>query len=337
MKGVVTKVTAGEADAGIVYITDVTAAGDKAEAVDIPADINVVAKYPIASVKTSTNADVDQAFIDFLLGPDGQAIMAKYGFMAAMTVTAPVRRGRRPPAGRRRAPPGAGPPPGDRRDLLLRPPVHRPAVEGAMGRRLVDPHVAPVVGRAAAVAVVLVLGDALFAIVFGVPLAWLLARVVVSGAERSASTVHALDGAAAGRGRRRAVLRARSPRSRRSVPRPVVRHHVAVHHGGRDRRPDLRGHAVPRDHGRGGVPPGRHSLRGRRPDPGRLAVVRVPPGDAAGDPARAHRRRRAGMGARPRRVRRDDHVRRKLPGPNPDDAPRHLPRRTRPIPTKRSC
>ena len=82
MKGVVTKVTAGEADAGIVYITDVTAAGDKAEAVTIPTDINVVAKYPIADVKASTHADVDQAFIDFVLGPDGQAILAKYGFMA---------------------------------------------------------------------------------------------------------------------------------------------------------------------------------------------------------------------------------------------------------------
>jgi molybdate transport system substrate-binding protein len=80
VKGVVTKVTAGEADAGIVYTTDVTAAGTKAAGVDIPEDINVVATYPIATVKTSTNQDVDQAFIDFLLGDDGQAIMAKYGF-----------------------------------------------------------------------------------------------------------------------------------------------------------------------------------------------------------------------------------------------------------------
>jgi molybdate transport system substrate-binding protein len=82
VKGVVTKVTAGEADAGIVYVTDVTAAGDKAEAVTIPADVNVVAKYPIASVKASTHADVDQAFIDFVLGPDGQAVLAEYGFKA---------------------------------------------------------------------------------------------------------------------------------------------------------------------------------------------------------------------------------------------------------------
>src|SRR4051794_10940253 len=80
VKGVVTKVTTGEADAGIVYTTDVKAAGASAEAVAIPADINVIAMYPIASVKTSTNTAVDAAFITFLTGPDGQAILAKYGF-----------------------------------------------------------------------------------------------------------------------------------------------------------------------------------------------------------------------------------------------------------------
>ncbi len=82
VRGVVTKVTAGEADAGIVYVTDVTAAGDAADMVEIPEDINVVAEYPIASVKASKNQEVDQAFIDFLLGEDGQAIMAEYGFGA---------------------------------------------------------------------------------------------------------------------------------------------------------------------------------------------------------------------------------------------------------------
>jgi molybdate transport system substrate-binding protein len=77
---VVTKVTAGEADAGIVYVTDVTAAGDAAGMVEIPADINVVAEYPVATVTGSANAEVGEAFIDFLTGPEGQAIMAEYGF-----------------------------------------------------------------------------------------------------------------------------------------------------------------------------------------------------------------------------------------------------------------
>jgi molybdate transport system substrate-binding protein len=82
VRGVLTKVTAGEADAGIVYVTDVTAAGADAEAVEIPADINVVAEYPIATVAASGSQEVGEAFIDFLLGPEGQAIMASHGFGA---------------------------------------------------------------------------------------------------------------------------------------------------------------------------------------------------------------------------------------------------------------
>ena len=80
VKGVVTKVTAGEADAGIVYTTDVKAAGAKAAGVAITTEVNVVAKYPIASTKVSTHQDVDAAFVAFLTSADGQAILAKYGF-----------------------------------------------------------------------------------------------------------------------------------------------------------------------------------------------------------------------------------------------------------------
>jgi molybdate transport system substrate-binding protein len=82
VRGVVTKVTSGEADAGIVYVTDVIAAGDAAGRVDIPEDINVVAQYPIASVAESGSPAVDEAFIDFLLGDEGQAILADHGFGA---------------------------------------------------------------------------------------------------------------------------------------------------------------------------------------------------------------------------------------------------------------
>ena len=80
VNAVVTKTTAGEGDAGIVYATDVLAAGDKAAGVEIPRDINVVANYPIVTVKQSTNQATAEAFIDFVLSDAGQQILAKYGF-----------------------------------------------------------------------------------------------------------------------------------------------------------------------------------------------------------------------------------------------------------------
>ena len=82
VKAVVTKVTLGEADAGIVYQTDVTAAGADAEGVQIPADINVVAQYPIAVTRGAPNAGGARAFIDFVNGAQGQEILASYGFLA---------------------------------------------------------------------------------------------------------------------------------------------------------------------------------------------------------------------------------------------------------------
>ena len=80
VRGVATKVTAGEADAGIVYVTDAMAAGDAAGMVEIPDDVNVVAEYPVATVAASQHPDVGEAFIDFLTGPEGQAILARHGF-----------------------------------------------------------------------------------------------------------------------------------------------------------------------------------------------------------------------------------------------------------------
>jgi molybdate transport system substrate-binding protein len=83
VKGIVTKVTAGEADAGIVYTTDVLAAGDQAEGVDIPTDINVIATYPVVVTKAAPNADGAQAFVDFVLSAQGQKILGTYGFAPA--------------------------------------------------------------------------------------------------------------------------------------------------------------------------------------------------------------------------------------------------------------
>ena len=82
VKGIVTKVTLGEADAGIVYKTDVIAAGDKAQGIDIPDAINVTASYPVVVTKPARNADAAQAFVDFVVGEQGQKILRSDGFKA---------------------------------------------------------------------------------------------------------------------------------------------------------------------------------------------------------------------------------------------------------------
>ncbi len=81
VKAVVTKVSLGEADAGIVYVTDVTAGGDKVEGVDIPNAQNVAATYPIATVKASSHQSQARAFMDLVLSDQGQQVLKSYGFL----------------------------------------------------------------------------------------------------------------------------------------------------------------------------------------------------------------------------------------------------------------
>jgi molybdate transport system substrate-binding protein len=80
VKAVVAKVTLGEADAGIVYATDVLAAGSKAQGVAIPAAQNVVVTYPIAVIKGARNTAGAQAFVGFVTSAAGQGVLASYGF-----------------------------------------------------------------------------------------------------------------------------------------------------------------------------------------------------------------------------------------------------------------
>jgi molybdate transport system substrate-binding protein len=79
--GVVTKVTLGEADAGIVYVTDVKENESKAAGVPIPASQNDITEYPIVQVKAAPNASAAKAFISYVLGPDGQQVLASFGFI----------------------------------------------------------------------------------------------------------------------------------------------------------------------------------------------------------------------------------------------------------------
>jgi molybdate transport system substrate-binding protein len=85
VKAVVTKVSLGEADAGIVYATDVTAGGDEVEGVDIPEQQNVVATYPIATVEASGNQAKARAFMDLVLSAQGQQVLHRYGFLPPPT------------------------------------------------------------------------------------------------------------------------------------------------------------------------------------------------------------------------------------------------------------
>jgi molybdate transport system substrate-binding protein len=79
VKAVVSKVALGEADAGIVYITDVRAGGSRVQGVAIPTELNVIADYPVAVLKDSQNVALAKAFVGYLLG-DGQQTLARYGF-----------------------------------------------------------------------------------------------------------------------------------------------------------------------------------------------------------------------------------------------------------------
>jgi molybdate transport system substrate-binding protein len=85
VKAVVTKVSLGEADAGIVYVTDVSAGGDKVEGVDIPQTENVTATYPIATVKAGKAQDKAQAFMDLVLSDQGQQVLEQFGFLPPPT------------------------------------------------------------------------------------------------------------------------------------------------------------------------------------------------------------------------------------------------------------
>lgn len=79
---VLAKVTAGEADAGLVYVTDATLAGDDVEVVEVPETTTVVNTYPIAVTSGAKDAALAQEWLDLVTGPVGQAALAKAGFGA---------------------------------------------------------------------------------------------------------------------------------------------------------------------------------------------------------------------------------------------------------------
>lgn len=81
VRAVLAKVVLGEADAGIVYSSDVTGRQrDQVQIVDIPDALNIVATYPIAPIAESDESASARAFVEFVLSPTGQTILERYGF-----------------------------------------------------------------------------------------------------------------------------------------------------------------------------------------------------------------------------------------------------------------
>lgn len=79
---VLTKVKAGEADAGLVYTTDVRSAAGDVDGVVIPDADKAVNHYPIAVMKAAANPVAASAFVDYVLSAAGRAVLASYGFGA---------------------------------------------------------------------------------------------------------------------------------------------------------------------------------------------------------------------------------------------------------------
>ncbi|GAA3391863.1 molybdate ABC transporter substrate-binding protein [Cryptosporangium minutisporangium] len=82
VKSVLTTVSLGEVDAGVVYKTDVRAAGAKVKGIEIPAAQNASTAYPIATISDGPNAEGAKAFVEYVLSADGARVLTDAGFSA---------------------------------------------------------------------------------------------------------------------------------------------------------------------------------------------------------------------------------------------------------------
>ncbi|MFH0750355.1 MAG: molybdate ABC transporter substrate-binding protein, partial [Chloroflexota bacterium] len=82
VKAVLAKVQLGEGDAGVVYATDAKAAGDDVRTIPIPDEANVVATYAAVVPKDAPHPAAAASFLAWLRGPDGMAVLARFGFTA---------------------------------------------------------------------------------------------------------------------------------------------------------------------------------------------------------------------------------------------------------------
>ena len=89
VRQVLAKVTLGEAQAGLAYRTDAVTVGDRVAVVTIPADLNVLAEYPIAVIADAPHPDAARAFADWVLSPRGQRALLEAGFTPANSAGVP--------------------------------------------------------------------------------------------------------------------------------------------------------------------------------------------------------------------------------------------------------
>ena len=84
VKQVVAKVQLGEADAGMVYSSDVTpGVAGQLRRIEVPDRFNVLAAYPIAVLRSASASALARQFVQFLLEPDGQRILEQWGLIPA--------------------------------------------------------------------------------------------------------------------------------------------------------------------------------------------------------------------------------------------------------------
>ena len=80
MTDVLNKVSTGEADAGLVYLTDVQSAGAKVKGITFPESAKAVNTYPIATLAQSSSPELAQQFVSLVTGPEGQQVLSDAGF-----------------------------------------------------------------------------------------------------------------------------------------------------------------------------------------------------------------------------------------------------------------
>ena len=82
VRAVLSRVQLGEADAGVVYASDIVAAGNAVKGIPIPPERNVAVTYPVAALADAPNAQAANSFVDYVLSGAAQAVLDEYGFSA---------------------------------------------------------------------------------------------------------------------------------------------------------------------------------------------------------------------------------------------------------------